>query len=185
MTATQSANLKPKNQVEHVDPATVQDWIDRGEAIVIDVREPFEHKAEHLAAATNVPLGKVGPDTIPEHAGKKLVVHCKSGMRSQRASESLAKAGVATVYNLKGGIDAWKAANLPVESSGKAVLDVQRQVFIIVGSLVVIGSVLAIILDNPWWALMAALPGAGLLNAGISGLCPLAKLLGIMPWNRV
>jgi hypothetical protein len=58
----------------------------------------------------------------------------------------------------------------------------QRQVQIAAGSLVVLGVLLAVTL-SPWFVLLSAFVGGGLVFAGVSGTCALAEVLAMMPWN--
>ncbi len=185
MTTMQSeATSSGTGQISKVDPQTLKRWIESDEVFILDVREPFEHQAINIHQSQNVPLSTVSAQSIPDVQDRKLILHCKMGSRSQQAARKLAEAGI-DCYCLEGGIDAWKAAGLPTGGTGKAILDVQRQVFIIVGIMILAGSVLAMVTGNVWWVLLAALPGAGLINAGVSGFCPLAKVVGMMPWNKV
>jgi len=58
-----------------------------------------------------------------------------------------------------------------------------RQVQIAAGALVLCGT-LAGTLFNPMFCVIPAFTGTGLIFAGITGICGMAKLLAIMPWNR-
>ena len=58
-----------------------------------------------------------------------------------------------------------------------------RQVQIVAGSLVVLGIVLGLWISPPFLA-VSAFVGAGLVFAGSTGWCGMAKLLALMPWNR-
>ncbi len=80
---------------------------DAGEEIfLLDVREPFEHQIAQIGGHL-IPLNEL-PDRVDELSPEKeIVVHCKSGGRSQRAAEFLAKNGFARLHNLAGGITAW------------------------------------------------------------------------------
>ena len=71
--------------IKTVDSATLKRWMDSGEAVVVDVREPAEHAAEKIQGATSLPLGTVNKTALPEAGGKKLVIHCRSGKRSMNA----------------------------------------------------------------------------------------------------
>src|SRR5690606_5318800 len=62
-------------------------------------------------------------------------------------------------------------------------LELQRQVMIAAGSLVLLGVLLGYAL-SPWLFLLSGFVGAGLIFAGISGFCGMALLLQRMPWNR-
>ncbi|MBM5801390.1 MAG: DUF2892 domain-containing protein [Cyanobacteria bacterium K_DeepCast_35m_m2_023] len=59
-----------------------------------------------------------------------------------------------------------------------------RQVQIAAGSLVLLGVILSQV-AAPGWIWLSAVVGAGLVFAGISGFCGMARLLAAMPWNRV
>ena len=103
-----------KPRVEMVDPQTARRWIERGEAVLVDVREPHEFAMERIHGATLVPLSAFDPRSIPESKGKRLLLMCASGIRCGMASELLARAGYAELYRLAGGIMGWKAAGGPV-----------------------------------------------------------------------
>ncbi len=100
--------------VKSVGPATLKSWLDAGQAIVIDVREPREYASGHIEGSTLVPLGSLHPGALPEHSGQKLVMLCRVGNRSLFACLKLNCAAGAEVYNLEGGIRAWMMEGLPV-----------------------------------------------------------------------
>jgi adenylyltransferase/sulfurtransferase len=82
---------------------------DAGEDVfVLDVREPHEYQIVNIGGHL-LPLGEVGQRIaeLEAHRGREIVVHCKSGARSQRAAEFLKQAGFQKVQNLAGGILAW------------------------------------------------------------------------------
>lgn len=80
-------------------------------------------------------------------------------------------------------MDAWKRAGLPVATSARQPLELQRQVQIAAGSLTLLGIMLGISV-SPWFYALPAFVGAGLIFAGVSGFCGLARLLMKAPWNR-
>jgi rhodanese-related sulfurtransferase len=82
-----------------------------------------------------------------------------------------------------GGIEAWKKAGLPVLRDARQPMEMQRQVQITAGTLVLLGVVLGHFASPAFYAI-SAFVGAGLTFAGISGWCGMAKLLALMPWNR-
>jgi len=168
-----------------VDPAVLKGWLDDDEIVLIDVREPFEHAAERIAGSVSVPLGSLDPAALCEKfKGKRLVFHCASGKRSAKACKQFAQAKDTPASHLAGGIEAWKSAHLPTVKPAKAGLPVMRQVQIAAGSLVVIGLLLGWFV-TPWFFLLSGFVGCGLMFAGLSGWCGMAKLLAVMPWNRV
>jgi rhodanese-related sulfurtransferase len=162
-------------------PFEAKTLLDKGEAVLIDVREPAEYKAEHIKGSHLLPLGGCCPATLPAAAhGKKVIIHCKAGKRGEKACAALMESGQ-EVYNLAGGLDAWVAAGLPVEKGSG--LPLMRQVQIAVGALVVGFTVLGFTV-HPWLHGVAGMIGLGLLNAGITGWCGMALVLAKMPWNR-
>lgn len=159
----------------------------RGAAIV-DVRDADEFAREHIPGARNAPLAALGPGAAPpmalNNSGGILVYHCKSGMRTKANAAKLAEAaGLCEAYILEGGIEAWKAAGLPVAADASQPIELMRQVQIAAGSLVVLGVALGAAV-HPGFYLLSGFVGAGLVFAGVSGFCGMARLLAVMPWNR-
>lgn len=92
--------------------------INREKAVVIDVSEPAEYAAGHVAGSRSVPLGTLeGANGLPSNKTLPLVVVCATGARAARAVAQLRKAGHANAQVLAGGLKAWREANLPVDSS--------------------------------------------------------------------
>lgn len=167
-----------------VDATTLKRWLQNGEAVVVDVREPAEHAAENIAEAKLLPLGAVCKQALPEATGKKLVVHCRSGKRSTAACEKLlAEDPNLELYNLEGGISAWAQAGQTVQASGRFFLPLDRQVQLAIGLSVLMGSLLAYFV-NPLFFLLTGFFGAGLTFAGVTGFCGLAMVMAKMPWNQ-
>lgn len=97
--------------VLEVDPNGATGLVDESAAILLDVREDDEWKAGHAPGAIHVRLGDVDPRSFDTSA--PVVAVCRSGNRSGSAAKKLAAAGV-TVYNLVGGMKAWRDAGQPV-----------------------------------------------------------------------
>ncbi len=167
-----------------IDPTTAQKWMHAGKAVLIDVREPDEYIKEHVPEAHLVPLSGFNPEDFPKEHDKIAVFHCHSGGRTEASAAQILKTGFREAYQLDGGIQAWRAAGLPVNENAKAPISIMRQVQITAGSLVLLGIVLAVLV-NPWFAALSAFVGAGLTQAGITGNCAMASILKHMPWNRV
>ncbi len=85
--------------------------LDAGEAVLLDVREPYEWAAGHAPEATHVPMGELALDRVPP--GSPLLVVCHVGGRSMQAVVALRRHGIEAV-NVAGGMEAWRAAGLPV-----------------------------------------------------------------------
>ena len=93
--------------MKNIDSRTLKAWLDNGEAVLVDVREPQEHATGVIPQAALLPLAQVSRNAIPNVSGKKLVMQCRSGARSQKAALMLKQAGFTNVSNLAGGILAW------------------------------------------------------------------------------
>lgn len=78
----------------------------RGRTVLIDVREPNEWRAGHIAGAIHIPLGKLETSIKRIPANNEVLVICQSGMRSRRAVSVLRAAGV-EAKDVKGGMNAW------------------------------------------------------------------------------
>ncbi len=167
-----------------IDANTLKNWMDKGEAVLVDVREPAEFSAEHICGAIHLPLGKVCKSALPEASYKKLVFQCKGGKRGGAACEKLlAEDPSLEIYNLEGGIGAWAQAGHAVKSSDKFFLPLDRQVQLTIGLSVLFGSILGYYL-SPIFFILTGFFGAGLTFAGLSGWCGLAVLMAKMPWNQ-
>jgi len=168
-------------------PPQVRAWLDRGEAVLLDVREPDEFARERIAGATLFPLSKFDAAAALAAArpNQRLVVQCKSGKRAADACQRIGHlATTPNVVLLAGGIEAWKAAGLPVVTgAGVSRLSIMRQVQLVVGVTALVGSVLAWLV-HPAFVVIPAFLGAGLTFAGATGTCALATILGLMPWNK-
>jgi rhodanese-related sulfurtransferase len=90
--------------------------INRGKAVVLDVREGAEFAAGHLPEAKNIPAAELDKriGELDKFKSKTVVVVCQSGARAFSAAAKLQKAGFADVVNLDGGVAAWKTAGLPL-----------------------------------------------------------------------
>ena len=150
-----------------------------GGAALIDIRAPDEHARASIPGAQNRPLETLG--RVEDAAA--VVYHCRTGRRTGANAARLAAVANCPAYLLEGGLDAWRAAGLPVTEGRKAPIEIMRQVQITAGSLVVLGIGLGITRE-PAFLGLAAFVGAGLVFAGSTGWCGMAQLLAVMPWNR-
>jgi rhodanese-related sulfurtransferase len=94
----------------------VKQWLDLGDAVLVDVRENNEWAQGYIGGATHIPLATVTTKSIPSFQGKKLVMQCRSGARSRTACGLLTKENPdIDVYNLEGGILAWQQAGYEIQ----------------------------------------------------------------------
>ena len=91
--------------------------MNQGPTLVLDVRDGEEYAAGHLPRARHIPLRELSKrlDEIGKFKNKPVLVTDKSGTRAGAASRLLRQSGFANVYQLKGGLAAWRQASLPVE----------------------------------------------------------------------
>ena len=90
---------------------------DRSDLHVLDVREPDEWQAGHIAGAQHIPLGELRTRHGEVPKGRTVLTVCRHGSRSDTAARGLRTLGY-SVENLDGGVTAWKQAGLPLEAEG-------------------------------------------------------------------
>jgi rhodanese-related sulfurtransferase len=166
-----------------IDPRTLEQKLKRGELALVDIREADEYAREHIAHAVSFPLSKLEQGHVDLDPRGGVVFTCRTGMRTGANCDRLAAHVEGQAYVLEGGLEAWKKAGLAVTANRKAPLEIMRQVQIIAGGLVLTGAILAATV-HPGFIALSGVMGAGLLFAGASGWCGMAKLLSLAPWNR-
>lgn len=172
--------------VRTVPPAEVTKMMGGGDAVLIDVRGDMEHAREHIAGCKHLPLDRFSPEAAQAEIGeaKRVVFYCQSGMRTGSAAGRFADLPCEEIYILEGGLSAWKDAGLPTQVNRKVPIDLMRQVQIGAGSLVLLGVLLGLFVHPGFYGL-SAFVGAGLLVAGLTGFCGMARILALMPWNQL
>lgn len=154
--------------------------------LILDVRTEAEHamtalQKEHI----HLPLDRLQAREFMHEqqldGGTPLYVLCAAGARATKAAEMFAQAGLNNVHVIEGGIQACKAAGLPLII--RPGMSLERQVRIVAGSLVLLACVLGTWV-HPGFYGVAAVVGGGLVFAGITDWCGMAMLLAKAPWNR-
>ncbi len=86
---------------------------------VLDVREPSEFRDGHIVDAVLIPLGQLEQRAaeLDGQKDKPMLVICGSGVRSMQAIRILSKQGFTQMQNVRGGMNAWRKAKLPMEKS--------------------------------------------------------------------
>ena len=184
---TMTASAVPASSSPRVSHGTVTpqeaDALHRtGRAVIVDVREPDEIRRVAVSKYIPAPSSVVRADCFPPAVeGVRMLILCQSGNRAGQVARTLAAAGRSDISVIQGGIKAWQAAGLPVVAGGGSI-PVIRQVLIVAGSMVAGFTALGAFV-NPWFLAGAGFVGCGLAFAGLTGICPMAKVLGAMPWN--
>jgi molybdopterin/thiamine biosynthesis adenylyltransferase/rhodanese-related sulfurtransferase len=102
------AKMTPvQNGISQISVKELKQRLDHGDNLfILDVREPFEYQIAQIGGHL-IPLGDLPKRLNELDTAREIVVQCKSGGRSQRAAEFLAKSGFTKLHNLAGGITAW------------------------------------------------------------------------------
>lgn len=161
----------------------------QGPVVLVDVRTPGEYRAGHAAGARLVPLDELDPAALPGQLAdcaigrdRTLYLICHSGARAAQAAARLADAGYRRLAVVEGGTAAWERSGLPMRRCAGAIA-LERQVQIAVGLLLVLKVIFGFAVHELFFV-VAALIGAGLIVAGVTRWCGMARLLALMPWNR-
>jgi rhodanese-related sulfurtransferase len=152
---------------------------------ILDVRTPAEFETAHIRGSHNVPL-----DVLDKHGSEvvqqldqhdDVVLVCKSGQRSAQAAALLHNAGLAGGRVLEKGITDWEGRGFGVDR-GVERWDLERQVRLLAGSLVVASVVASTAVPRLKW--LAAAVGSGLAYAAVTNTCAMASALAKLPYNR-
>lgn len=76
--------------------------------VILDVRTDKEYAGGHIPGAVHVPLSEIGDRVKKLKKDKEIVVYCRNGRQSVWAIKRLMGMGYTSLFNLKGGFDAWK-----------------------------------------------------------------------------
>lgn len=165
-------------------------WQQRRQIDLVDVRTPAEYRAGHVAGAISMQLEELAPEKLHHKLGdagvgneRPLFLTCHAGVRARQAAERLKHAGFENVYLLEGGTEAWMKTGLPIQRCGNTI-SLERQVQIVIGALLVLKVFFGFTVHQLFFALIPLI-GAGLIVAGITRWCGMARLIAMMPWNRV
>jgi rhodanese-related sulfurtransferase len=168
---------------QSINSVEAEQLLANNEAVLVDVREPAEHRQANITKAHLKPLSNLNLDGI-DTTNKKVIIHCQKGMRGQKACQTLVEQHPdTTFYNLEGGIIAREDAGMAINKTNSAFLPLDRQVQLTIGTGVLTGVILSQTID-PNFIWLSGFFGAGMMMAGITGFCGLGRLMAIMPWNK-
>jgi rhodanese-related sulfurtransferase len=170
-------------RITSLSPADVKARLDAGRAVLIDIREPDEFARSHVPGAQSQPLSVWEAAHLKVDPEADVIFTCRSGARTAGACDRLAARVAGEAYVLAGGLDGWVKAGLPVMTNASAPLEIMRQVQIAAGSLVLLGILLGFAVAPAFFGI-SVFVGAGLVFAGATGFCGMARLLMLAPWNR-
>lgn len=181
MNTTHNSQSQTEPKLTTIEPSDLRQLLDRREVLLVDVREPGEHKQEQIPGSISVPLSQFNPQQIPD-SNKQLVLYCQTGQRSAKAAQILT-AGYSEVTQLRDGLNAWKTAGYKTKVDRNAPISIMRQVQIVAGFLVLTGVLLGTWVASSWY-ILSGFVGAGLMFAGITNTCAMGMLLAKLPYNQ-
>ena len=103
------------SMVQNIDAPTAQKLLrENAKVYLLDVRTPAEYSEVRLEGAHLIPIDKLLSRIAEIPKDRPILVYCAVGSRSSQVAEYLAGHGYPSVYNLNGGIWAWKLRKFPV-----------------------------------------------------------------------
>lgn len=115
--AAWEAEGKPVDCIENITPESFADQFAKGALRVVDVRNPAEFAAGHVAGALSAPLREINAHMAVFAHSQPTYVHCQGGYRSMIAASILKARGVEGIVNVAGGFAALKELPLPLETA--------------------------------------------------------------------
>jgi hydroxyacylglutathione hydrolase len=101
---------------ERISAPLAAERLAHGEALAVDVRTPRERAQKRVAGSISLPLNHLTERLAEIPRNRPLLVHCAGGYRSAIAASLLQQHGFTQVGEIAGGLAAWEAANLPIET---------------------------------------------------------------------
>ncbi|MEW8509072.1 MAG: rhodanese-like domain-containing protein [Candidatus Thiodiazotropha sp.] len=176
--------------VSTISPLKLYAMQSQGEKIdLLDVRTGMEYRSGHIPGAKLLTLDKISDESLVEQLGDpkgrdhaSIYVTCQSGFRAQQAVAQMQATGYKNLVLVEGGSEGWEKAGLPMKRCGR-IISLERQVQIAIGSLLLLKVIFGFTLHELFF-LAGALIGMGLIMAGVTRWCGMARLIAMMPWNR-
>ena len=115
MNRFQKLVAEAKKNITEISPAEARQQTERGDAVLIDVREEEDWHEDHAKGAKHLSRGTIELEIEEQVPDLKtpIICYCGGGSRSALVTESLQKMGYENVRSLAGGFRAWKEAGLP------------------------------------------------------------------------
>jgi rhodanese-related sulfurtransferase len=118
-----TAMSSPLADPEHeLTPERVRDMVAAGDALLVDVREPYEWEAGRIPGATHIEIERLASRAGELPRDRPVVFQCRLGVRSMMAAQAFRRAGY-DAWSMAGGIQAWHDAGLGLEPEDGVVAD--------------------------------------------------------------
>ena len=101
-----------------VSPQRTKELLESGDALVIDVREPYEREAGHIEGSRHIELERLSSEAESLPKDQTIVFQCRLGARSAMAAQAFKAAGF-DAWSMAGGLVRWDEEGLPVDGGGK------------------------------------------------------------------
>lgn len=147
-------------------------------AKILDVREYPEWVQVHIPGSELVPLGQLKGDPQLGTIASEVLVLCRTGRRASEAAQLLEEASSVKARVIEGGIEAWQRAGQEIHKAEHGPISMERQVRIGAGMLMLLGLLVPRLRVVSWFV------PVGLIFAGITDHCGMAKVLSHAPWNQ-
>jgi glyoxylase-like metal-dependent hydrolase (beta-lactamase superfamily II) len=169
-------------EIQFITAEQTKERLDSGDWRLLDVRRPDEYQGIRILPSLNIPLDGL-QSRMSELAGdKKWIVSCRSGNRAATGAGMLLAAGMQNFCVAKDSLNGWLKKGYPVVRE-KVPMSIERQVRTLAGSLVALGTLLAIFVSQ-WFLIVPMFVGCGLVFAGLTDSCMMAELLMKLPYNK-
>ena len=105
--------------IKQVGPAEATHLLNHQDAVLLDVRDKSEYQEGSLPGAVSLPYSQIVEDRakLEKYRQRPVIVFCKNGQQGARTCSILRKQGFENIYNLDGGLLAWRTANMPVQKT--------------------------------------------------------------------
>ena len=112
--------LAMASDADRIEAAAAKEMVEKGQALVIDVRAKDQYDAGHIEGSISVPLGEIDAHLAQLPKDKMIVAYCTCGAEasSMGAVNKLKAAGYTKVAALKGGLAAWQGAGGKMSTPG-------------------------------------------------------------------
>ncbi len=106
-----------------IEPARVAEWLAADGALqLVDVREPYEHDAGHIAGSRHIELVQLSSQAATLERKRPVVFYCRAGSRSDMAAQAF-RAGGFQAYSMLGGLLRWAREERELSPEGGTVAD--------------------------------------------------------------
>ncbi|HEX3392641.1 MAG TPA: rhodanese-like domain-containing protein [Solirubrobacteraceae bacterium] len=111
-------SAQPDRIQTDIAPGELAEWMGRdGELQVIDVREPYEREAGHIAGTTHIPLVELSARAGEIDSERPVVFYCRVGARSDMAAQAFRASGYKAL-SMEGGLVRWARESRPLAPEG-------------------------------------------------------------------